>query len=246
MELLNQHVSIRKFKKKTIPLSVIESLIYSGTKASTTGNMQLYSVVISDTKEQREKLIPLHFNQVVVKSAPVLLTFVADFNRFTKWCALSKADAGYNNFLSFFTAAIDALLVAQNVCIAAENYGLGICYLGTTTYNSKEIIDVLNLPKLTFPVTTVAIGYPDEKPDLTDRIPLEGIIHYEKYKDYTDSKIQELYAFKENIESSKGFVKENGKENLAQVFTDVRYKKSDNEFFSLKMLNVLREQGFLD
>lgn len=246
MELLNQHVSIRKFKKKTVPFSVLESLIYSGTKASTTGNMQLYSVVISDTKEQREKLIPLHFNQSVVKSAPVLLTFVTDFNRFTKWCAVSKADAGYNNFLSFFTAAIDALLVAQNVCIAAENYGLGICYLGTTTYNSKEIIDVLNLPKLTFPVTTVAIGYPDEKPDLTDRIPLEGIIHYEKYKDYTDSKIQELYAFKENIESSKGFVKENGKENLAQVFTDVRYKKSDNEFFSLKMLNVLREQGFLD
>jgi nitroreductase len=65
-------------------------------------------------------------------------------------------------FLSFFTAAIDAILVAQNVCIAAENQGLGICYLGTTTYNAKEIIQILDLPKLTFPVTTVAIGYPDE------------------------------------------------------------------------------------
>jgi len=245
MELLNQHVSIRIYKNRIIPSSVLESLIYSGTKASTTGNMQLYSVVISETTEQKDKLIPLHFNQSVVKSAPVLLTFVADFNRFSKWCTINKALPGYDHFLSFFTASIDALLVAQNVCIAAENYGLGICYLGTTSYNAKEIIQVLDLPKLTFPVTTIALGYPDESPEMTDRIPLEGVIHRGKYIDYSEQKIKELYAFKESMESSKKFVWENNKESLAQVFTDVRYKKSDNEFFSQKMLDVLKEQGFL-
>lgn len=245
MELLNQHVSIRKFKNQAIPNSLIDSVVYSGTKASTTGNMQLYSVVISVKPELKEKLIPLHFNQNVVKNAPVLLTFIADFNRFTKWCEISNAVPGYNNFLSFFTAATDAILVAQNVCVAAENQGLGICYLGTTTYNAREIIGVLNLPKLTFPVTTLAIGYPDESPVLTDRIPLKGIIHKEKYNDYSDSDIIQLYSFKENLESSKQFIKENNKEKLAQVFTDVRYKKTDNEFFSQKMLEVLREQGFL-
>lgn len=245
MELLNQHVSIRKFKTKSIPDSVIESLLYSGSKSSTTGNMQLYSVVVSVKPELKEKLIPLHFNQNVAKSAPVLLTFIADFNRFSKWCEISNAVPGYDNFLSFFTAAIDTILMAQNVCIAAENQGLGICYLGTTTYNAREIIKVLNLPKLTFPVTTLAIGYPDESPVETDRIPLKGIIHKEKYNDYTASDIIELYSFKENMESSKQFIKENSKEKLAQVFTDVRYKKADNEFFSQKMLEVLKEQGFL-
>jgi hypothetical protein len=208
--------------------------------------MQLYSIVISQTEEEKSKLVPLHFNQAVARNAPVLLTFIADFNRFTKWCTVNNANSGYNNFLSFFTAAIDTLLVAQNVCIAAENYGLGICYLGTTTYNAREIIQVLNLPKLTFPVTTIALGYPDEAPELTDRIPLEGIFHRGKYEDYSDWKIKELYAFKESLESSKKFVAENNKESLAQVFTDVRYKKSDNEFFSKKLIEVIKEQGFLD
>lgn len=154
MELLNKHVSIRQFKQKKIHASVLNSLIHSGTQASTTGNMQLYSVIISETIEDKAKLAPLHFNQALVLDAPVLLTFVADFNRFSKWCKLNSAIPGYNNFLSFFTTSIDALICAQNVCIAAENYGMGICYLGTTIYNAKEIIELLELPKLTFPVTS--------------------------------------------------------------------------------------------
>ncbi len=245
MELLNQHVSIRKFKDRKIDQELLESIIYSGTRASTTGNMQLYSVVVTQDKENIEKLSPLHFNQPLLISAPVLLTFVADFNRFSNWCKQSNAEPGYANFLSFITAAIDALLLAQNVCIAAENQGLGICYLGTTTYNANEIIQLLELPELTFPVTTIALGYPDETPELTDRIPLSGVIHHEKYKGYSTESITELYNFKENLASSKQFVEENGKESLAQVFTDIRYKKTDNEFFSAKMMDCLKQQGFL-
>lgn len=246
MELVNRHVSIRKFSKRKIEPSLLESVILSGTKASTTGNMQLYSVVVSGTEEEKNELVPHHFNQSVAKNAPVLLTLVADFNRFSKWCNINNALPGYNNFLSFFTASIDALLCAQNICIAAENVGLGICYLGTTTYNAKEIIEVLKLPKLTFPVTTIAIGYPDESPEFTDRISLKGIIHYGKYKDYSKQNINDLYSFKESLEASKKFMIENEKETLAQIYTDVRYKKSDNEFFSNKMIEVLKEQGFLD
>jgi nitroreductase len=245
MELLNKHVTVRKFQNKTLEPKLLESIIYSGSRASTTGNMQLYSVIITEDEKMKQKLAPLHFNQSVAVNAPVLLTFIADFNRFSKWCKINKAEPGYANFLSFFTAAIDSLLVAQNVCVAAENNDLGICYLGTTTYNAKEIINVLELPELTFPVTTIALGYPEEIPDLTDRIPVQGIIHHEKYKDYTEANIRDLYSFKENLESMKQFVKENEKETLAQVFTDVRYKKSDNEFFSEKMIQTLREQGFM-
>ena len=244
MELINNHVTVRSFLNRKIERELIEKIIFSGTRASTTGNMQLYSVIITKNNKKKDELLPLHFNQNVAKDAPVLLTFVADFNRFVKWCEISKASHGYNNFLSFFTAAIDALLVAQNVCIAAENNGLGICYLGTTTYNAREIIKVLQLPKLTFPVTSIAIGYPKEIPELTDRISLQGIIHEETYKDYSNKQIKDLYYLKENLESSKKFVKENAKVNLAQVFTDVRYRKEDNEFFSAKILETIREQGF--
>jgi nitroreductase len=245
MELLNKHVTIRKFRDKPVERNLLESILYSGTRASTTGNMQVYSIVVTSDDEQKEKLTPLHFNQPVAVNAPVLLTFAADFNRFTQWCNINKAEPGYTNFLSFFTAAIDALLVAQNVCVAAENCGLGICYLGTTTYNAREIIRVLEMPRLTFPVTTVALGYPEEIPESTDRLPLDGVIHYEGYTDYTESRIRELYAYKENLEQMQQFIKENNKETLAQVFTDVRYKKADNEFFSVKMTETLKEQGFM-
>ncbi|MGM0619619.1 MAG: nitroreductase family protein [Bacteroidota bacterium] len=245
MELLNNHVTIRNFKNQPVEPKLLESILYSGTRASTTGNMQVYSVVVTHDEDRKQKLAPLHFNQPVAINAPVLLTFVADFNRFSKWCTMNKAKPGYANFISFFTAAIDALLVAQNVCVAAENNGLGICYLGTTTYNAKEIINVLNLPKLTFPVTTVALGYPDEKPDLTDRLPLEAVVHHEKYTDYSEKNIREIYAYKESLAEMQQFVKDNNKETLAQVFTDVRYKEKDNLFFSEKMLQVLRDQGFL-
>ncbi len=246
MELLNKHVSVRNFKNKAVSGDLLKSIIYSGTRASTTGNMQLYSVIITQDKQKKEKLLPLHFNQPTAKSAPVLLTFVADFNRFVKWCDISNARHGYSNFVSFFTAAIDALLVAQNVCVAAENSGLGICYLGTTTYNAKEIIQILKLPKLTFPVTTIALGYLDEVPELTDRIPLEGIIHFEEYNDYSEEAVKNLYSYKESLQSSKKFVEENKKESLAQVFTDIRYKEADNVFFSQKILEALKTQGFLE
>lgn len=244
MESLNKHVSVRKYTDKEVSDDMLNSLIYSGSRASTTGNMQLYSVVVTKDANKRAQLAPLHFNQPVAKNAPVLLTIIADFNRFTKWCEMNKAVPGYNNFLSFYTATIDALLFAQNICIAAENNGLGICYLGTTAYNAAEHIELLKLPKLTFPVTTIALGYPAEQNELTDRIPVKGIIHSEEYNDYTKDSIDELYDLKENLESSKQFVKENGLERLAQVFTNVRYKKTDNEFFSAKMLKTIREQGF--
>lgn len=71
----------------------------------------------------------------------------------------------------FLNAATDALLAAQNLCVEAELKGLGICYLGTTIYTAGEIADILELPKGVIPLTTVVVGYPDESPGLTDRLP---------------------------------------------------------------------------
>lgn len=246
MKLLKDHKTIRKYNEQEISDETLNDILYSGTRASTTGNMQVYSIVLTRDNEMKEKLAPCHFNQPMVKQAPVVLTFCADFNRFNKWCQYRKAEPGYDNFLSFFTAAIDALLVAQNVCIAAENKGIGICYLGTTTYMAESIIDILELPRGVVPVTTVTLGYPAENPVQTDRIPLKGIIHYEKYKDYGEEDIEKLYKQKEVLEENLEFIKENNLETLAQVYTDVRYKKQDNIFFSEKLLNVLKNQGFMN
>jgi hypothetical protein len=144
------------------------------------------------------------------------------------------------------TAAIDALIAAQTVCVAAESEGLGICYLGTTTYMAHKIIELLKLPKGVVPVTTVTIGWPSELPEQPDRLPLEAIVHQEAYTDFSGTAIRRYYAEKEGRADSKQFIKENGKETLAQVFTDVRYKKADNVHFSNSLLQVLRDQGFMN
>lgn len=246
MNAILNHRSIRKYKPTPIEESILNDILYAGIRASTTGNMQVYSIIVTTEQSVKEQLAPCHFNQAMVTQAPVVLTFCADFNRFNKWCIQRNAQPGYDNFLSFFTAAIDALLVAQNVCIAAEDKGLGICYLGTTTYTADKIIDALKLPKGVVPVTTVVVGYPDESPALTDRIPLAAVLHREIYQDYSEGDIDQIYAAKEALPLTKKLLDENKKETLAQVFTDNRYTKKDNVAFSKVLLKVLQDQGFMN
>ena len=177
MDSMKNRRSIRKYKKRDIPSDLLDALLEESFRASTMGNMQLYSVVVTRDEKMKEKLAPAHFNQPMVTSAPVVLTFCADFNRFSLWCRQRKADPGYNNFISFLNAASDALLVTQNFCTLAEEAGLGICYLGTTIYDPENIIRILELPELVMPVATITVGYPDECPSQPDRLPLRGIVH---------------------------------------------------------------------
>ena len=238
--------TIRKYTSEPVDDKLLNELLVIGCRTSTTGNMQVYSIIITTDTQVKNDLAPLHFNQKMITEAPVVLTFCADFNRFNKWCLLRKAEPGYDNFLSFMTAAIDALLVAQTFCIAAESKGLGICYLGTTTYNAHKIIEVLKLPRGVVPITTVTLGWPSEKPEQVDRLPLEAIIHKQTYADYSDEDIIKYYHPKEEREDSTQYVRENNKETLAQVFTDIRYKKADNVYFSKILLQVLKDQGFME
>lgn len=246
MESIKNRRTIRKYKQEDIPVDLLNELLEESFRASTMGNMQLYSVVITRDAAMKARLAPAHFNQPMVTSAPVVLTFCADFNRFSRWCEQRKAVPGYNNFISFLNAVSDTLLVTQNFCTLAEEKGLGICYLGTTIYNPDQIIDVLNLPKLVVPIATITVGYPDEYPSQSDRLPIQGIIHEEIYHDYTPSEINSIYSYKESLPENKSFVEINHTETLAQIFTDIRYKKSDNEFMSEGLKKVLKRQGFDD
>jgi len=237
--------TIRKYQQRDVSEELLNQLLADAMRAATMGNIQLYSVVVTRDEERKRQLAPLHFNQPMATEAPVVLTFCADFNRFTQWCEQRKADPGYDNFLSFINAASDTLLFTQAFCTLAEEAGLGTCYLGTTVYNPQGIIDLLQLPRLTFPIATITVGYPDEDPAQTDRLPLAAIVHNEHYHDYTPADIDTHYLYKESLEENKHFVEVNQKETLAQVFTDCRYTRRDNEAMSEGMLAALKKQGFL-
>ncbi len=246
MQTIFNHRSIRKYENKAIPADVLRRIIEAANRASNTGNMQLVSIVATTKDEIKSALAPAHFNQKMITEAPLILTVCADVNRMNKWCELRNAKHGFMNMQTLYTATVDATIAAQNAALEAEHLGLGICYLGTTTYNARQIIEVLNLPKGVMPVTTITIGYPADVPSLTERLPIEAILHNEKYEDYTDEKINSLYAEREQLESNKRFCEENKKENLAQVFAEVRYSKENNEYFSKELMDVLKLQGFIE
>lgn len=245
MKNINTRRSIRKYSDKEVSDELLNRLLTEASRTQTMGNMQLYSVVVTRSAEMKAKLAPAHFNQPMVTEAPVVLTFCADFNRASEWCRCRKAEPGYDNFLSFMNAATDALLYTQTFCNLAEEEGLGLCYLGTTVYMPQMIIDTLKLPQLVMPVATITLGWPDENPQLTDRLPLASIVHDETYHNYTPADIYRYYAEKEALEENKEFVRINNKETLAQIFTEIRYTKRDNEAMSKGLVEALKKQGFL-
>jgi FMN reductase [NAD(P)H] len=123
---------------------------------------------------------------------------------------------------------------------------LGYCYLGTTVYQPQQIIDLLHLPRLVMPVATLTVGWPAEQPPLSDRLPLESFVHQERYNDYLADDIDRYYGYKESLPENREFVSINHKETLAQVFTDIRYTRKDNEALSDVLIETLRRQGFME
>lgn len=245
MRNLTTRRSIRKYADKAVSEELLNRLLAEAERTPTMGNLQLYSVIVTRSEEMKTKLAPAHFNQPMVCGAPVVLTFCADFRRTTLWAENRQAKPGYDNFLSFINASTDALLYCQTFCNLAEEEGLGTCFLGTTVYMPQMIIDTLQLPQLVFPVATITLGWPDEQPELSNRLPLRAIIHEETYHDYTPQAIDDCYAEKEALPANQHFVEINHKETLAQVFTDLRYTRRDNEAMSEGMIDALRRQGFL-
>ena len=245
MKSIQNRTSIRKYSSREVSDELLNRLLEEAERTATMGNLQLYSVVITRSEEGKKALAPAHFNQPMVTGAPVVLTICADYRRTTLWAENRKAHPGYDNILSFMNAATDALLFTQTFCNLAEEEGLGTCFLGTTVYMPKMIIDTLKLPKLVMPVATITLGWPDEQPALSERLPLRSIIHQETFEEYTPEKIDDFYAEKENLEVNKEFVRINNVETLAQVFTDIRYTKKDCEAMSTGFLEALKEQGFL-
>ena len=245
MKNLSTRRTIRQYSNQEVSQELLNRLLAEASRTQTMGNLQLYSVVVTRSDEMKQKLAPAHFNQPMVTQAPVVLTICADFNRTSTWARCRNAEPGYDNFLSFINAATDALLYTQTLCNLMDEEGLGYCYLGTTVYQPQQIIDILELPRLTMPVATLTVGWPAEEPAQSDRLPLESFVHEETYTDYLAMDIDKYYETKEHLPENLEFVRINQKETLAQIFMDIRYTRKDNEAMSEGLIDTLKRQGFL-
>ncbi|KYG69828.1 NADPH-dependent oxidoreductase [Bdellovibrio bacteriovorus] len=251
LDAINSHSSIRSYKKDLVPEGMLQRILHAASRASSSGNMQAYSVIVTSEQKIKEDLFDSHFRQSMVLEAPLLLTFCADFHRMRRWLKLRGAPDNFDNFMSFMIASIDAILASQNAALAAEAEGLGICYMGTTLANCDDIAKVLNCPEGVVPVVGFSMGYPNEKPELRDRLPLEHLVHRERYENKTDLQILQAYQNRE-IEGWKRYlsnpqlrrrIEESGVENLAQVYTKLKYTRESHEVYSDTIRRCLQRQG---
>ena len=186
----------------------------------------------------------LHYGQGA--SCAAYLTICVDVNRYHHWTRQRGCDEPYNNFLWLMSGTVDASLFAQNICVAAESEGLGFCFLGTVMYNAAPIAQLLNLPKGVVPVITLSLGYPDEQPAQSERLPLDGIVHNETYHDYSDEDIDRIHELRENFPFNQEMVRQNGTRNLAEIFTKLRYPKKDNEAISKSLHDFCKQAGMME
>jgi nitroreductase len=253
-DAIHGHRSIREYEDRAISPELLNEILEAGIRASSSGNMQSYSIVVTKDKELKEKLYTAHMEQSMVVDAPVLITFCADFNRMRKWLTLNDAPVHFDNFMSLMIGAIDATLASQNCALAAENAGLGICYMGSTLANCDQIGELLNLPENVVPIVGFSLGYPAETPAPRDRLPMHGIVHYDQYRDYSEEQILEIYKDRNEkgwdrymeVPRLKEMTEQLGLKNLAQIYSVAKYTKESHMEFSQTVLNYLEKQNFMN
>lgn len=185
IRLLKSHRSIRKFEERDIPKELLIELVRSGQAAATSSHIQAYSIIHVTDKQLRDQLVELTGGQKYVASSSDFLVFCADMKR-----SLEAARSTGESVVSGMTeqllvATVDVSLMAQNIAIAAESEGVGICYIGGIRNNPQAVSELLSLPQHVYPVFGMCLGYPAHDPDVKPRLPVEAVLKENSYGDDT-------------------------------------------------------------
>lgn len=255
LALLSSHRSIRRFEARPIDPLLVGSLVgHAIAGTSSYGNLNCASLVLTSAADRLTLLRALHFDQPTVMSAPAMLTVCADTARVRAWLALNEAADNFRNLQGFMVAVIDAALLAQSVALALEAHGMGICFLGTTLDRCTEIAEFLELPPSCVPITSLAVGYPEEAPLKRDRLPLDAYLHHERYRSPSEEQLAALYSdcdrsgwhriLASGVEATD--LDANGVRNFAQYCTSaLRYSPEQFEETSVALDRLLRRHGFI-
>lgn len=238
LDSLLNHRSIRKFRSDPIEPETMELILRAGTRAANTRNLQAYSFVVVEG----EKLKDLGWLRF-----PAVIFSLVDQYRVKRWLELNDAPFHYDRLQFFLLSYWDAILALQNIVIAAESVGLG-----TVCLNTGLLIDVweqFGCPELTFPAGMIALGYPDETPELRPRMPLGAVVHRNHYRIPTDAEIREWFAatdaaFEEYSGEKQAELRSKGVTNYAQDHAVARVHAKRVEEENARILSHARRAGF--
>ena len=254
--LLASHRSIRSFQDRPVDSALIDQVLEASLQgSSSSGNLNMVSVIKTFDHGRKARLCELHFDQPMVLQAPLVLTFCADSFRTRQWLAQRGARLNFGNLISWHVASFDAIILSQTTALALESLGMGVCYMGTTLHSMGEIADHLECPDHCLPVTSLVVGWPAETPSARDRLPAAAWIHTERYRKPDADDIDRLFEAREvsgwNRYRSLGEdmvkrMEELGITSLAQYYTsDMKYAPQIFERDSEKLRALLESRGFL-
>jgi nitroreductase len=255
-QLLQQHRSIRQFSDRSVDPALLDDALARALQgSSSSGNLNMVSVIRTLDPQRKARLHELHGEQPMVLQAPCVLTFCADSYRTRQWLQQRGARLGFGDLISWHVCAFDAVILAQSTALALEAAGLGICYMGTTLHAMRELADFLECPDHCLPVTSLVVGWPAEAPPPRDRLPAEAWIHAERYQRPTSDDIDRRFAQREErgrqryLDSSPEMARlwtDHGIGSLAQYYTSrIKYDPDRFAADSAALEALLRERGFL-
>lgn len=184
IDLLLSHRSIRRFEDRPLPDGVLETLIRCGQQASTSSNLQAYTAIHVADPKRKKRLAELCADQVQIHQSAAFLAFCADLHRDRMCNQMHEAERFDGDYVeALMIATVDVALMMQNVAIAAEAMGLGICMIGAMRNNPKSVGALLGLPPHVVAVAGFCIGYPAQAPEVKPRLPLAAVLQRERYLD---------------------------------------------------------------
>ena len=228
------HVSIRRYRPDPIPEEHLNLILEAGRRAPTDAALHLWSAVLVRNERLRRR-IGEAIGQRHVVEAPVFLVFLADLYRLSRLLEHRGERLGNVDFALLVFAAIDAGIAAENMAIAAESLGYGTCFIGAVQNRPRLIAEPLDLPEKTYPLFGLTIGVPDERPPRRPRLPLDILVHENKYRRYTKEDLDRAYREMAPITRRRDYLR-----LLKRYAARGGYFEERNK----TMPELLRERGF--
>jgi nitroreductase len=178
------HRSVRAFLPDPLPPGTLERLVAAGQSASTSSNLQTWSVVAVEDPARKARLAALGSGQKHIIDCPLYLVWCVDLSRLHLAAGERQMVLEGLAFLEpFIVGVVDATLAAQNAAVALESLGLGFVYVGAMRNHPEAVAAELDLPPHVMALFGMSVGYPDPlKPaDIKPRLPQAAVLHREQY-----------------------------------------------------------------
>lgn len=215
IDLIQAHRSIRKFSDKQIEPTLLNQILIAGQSAATSSYAQAYTLIRVTNSQIRDQLAELSGNQPYVSSCAEFFVCCADLHRNMQLCS-EQDSVPLSGFIEhMIIATVDVSLVAQNMVIAAESEGLGICYIGGIRNSPDQVSELLGLPDHVYPVFGLCLGYPVQNPEVKPRLPQTFWVKENTYGNPLENAELEQYD-----ESVKSYYETRTKGRKSQTWSD--------------------------